>query len=303
MKPKGKPLFRKFWITLKILTAIVFVIVVLLRFEIIGGPMSNMSFRDSDEKIVMQFKDSERIPTINYLKSDDRTIRYLTLINQEDLPYVVFIHGAPGSLSDYLNYFKDKKLSDQLNLISIDRPGYGYSDFGKSETSLSLQAKAVQKVIAKECKNNKILLIGHSYGGPVAIKMGMDYPENYKAIFLLAPAIDPQNEKVIKLAALPKYAIIRWLTPPAIRVAADEKNSHIKELKQIENDYGLIRVPIYHLHGDKDSLVPYENLAFSERKIKKELLTPISLKNVDHFLPWSHYDLITQKILEVTSTF
>lgn len=303
MKSKGNKYLRIVWMAFKILMAVALVIAVLLRFEIIGAPIANMSFRYSDEKLLAQFNDQDKIPTIKYLKTNDRTIRYLSINNKSDSPYVIFIHGAPGSLSDYHQYFKDPQIIDNLNLISIDRPGFGFSDFGDAETSLAAQASAIRSVVLKECKNNMILVIGHSYGGPIAVKMAMDNPDAYRAIMLLAPALDPQNEKEIKMAALPNLPVIRWLTPTAIRVATDEKNSHILELEKIEQDYHLIGVPVFHFHGNKDSLVPYENLNFSKRKIDAKLLEPIALKGVDHFLPWSHYDLIKQYILEITSGF
>ena len=296
---------RKKWFTFqaiaKLLAASLVVFIILLRFEIIGHPMLNMSFRQSDRRLQNQFEHEDIQPEIKYISSKSHTVRYIILENDKEYPYIVFIHGAPGSLSDYLGFFKDSLLNRQLNLISIDRPGYGYSDFGESEPSIAAQADAIQSVISSACKNDDILLVGHSYGGPIAIKMSMDNPGAYKAVVLLAPALDPRNEKVIRLAELPKIKIIRWLVPKALRVSADEKNSHIEELRNIEPGYNSISTPIYHIHGDADSLVPYENMAYSRSKIDEKYLQTVALHNADHFLPWSHHEMIVKKILEITS--
>jgi len=218
-----------------------------------------------------------------------------------EFPNIVFIHGAPGSLADYLKYFKDDELLKKVNLFSVDRIGYGHSGFGKSETSIKVQGEAINSIIENECKNKNIILVGHSYGGPIAIQMAMEFAAKYKGIILLAPALDPDNEKEIKLAQLPMYQPIRWLTPPALRVAADEKNSHVEELRKMLDNYNSIQIPVWHIHGTSDSLVPHENLEFSKRKISSHLLNAISLKKVDHFLPWSHYNLVVEKILKMAA--
>ena len=286
---------------LKILLSLLFVFILLLRLEIIGHPLLNMSFRYSDKKIINKFRNEDVKPEIRYGAYKNHTLRYLELITNPKLPYVVFIHGAPGSSVDYLNYFKDEAFYTQVNLISIDRLGYGFSEFGKSVTSIQTQAKAIQSVIDYSCKSKNIILVGHSYGGPIALKMAMDFPGKHKCIVLLAPALDPKNEKEIKIAQLALIQPIRWLTPPALRVAADEKATHIEELRKMTPFYDRINIPVCHIHGNKDSLVPFENLAFSKDHIDPVLLESITLQNADHFLPWSHYDFIVDKIVEYSN--
>ncbi len=281
---------------LKIVLSFLIILIILLRLEIIGQPIMNMSFRLSDDKILKEFKNENLKPEIKYHTFKGQTMRYLELALNPNLPYVVFIHGAPGSLSDYSAFFRDEELYRQINLISVDRLGYGNSEFGTPETSLKVQGEAIQSIIEKAC-NSRPVLVGHSYGGPIAIKMVMDNPMKYKSIILLAPALDPANEKEIILAKLPLIQPIRWLTPPALRVASDEKMTHINELKKMLGKYHEIEVPVLHIHGTDDSLVPYENLSFSIKNMTPSILETISLDNTDHFLPWSHHDLIRNQIL------
>lgn len=103
---------------------------------------------------------------IQYLDHNNAKIRYMLLTTAPDLPYVVFIHGAPGSSGDFLDFFQDRKLTNNFNLISMDRLGYGYSDFGQSETSMQKQAEAIMAVIAHACPNNRVMLVGHSMAAP-----------------------------------------------------------------------------------------------------------------------------------------
>ena len=155
---KKTPLLSR---VIQFISLLILFLIVLLRLEIIGQPMVNMSFRYSDKKLNKQFKFEDRQPQIKYIDFENNTLRYLELVVDPELPYVVFIHGAPGSLADYLDYFRDERVYNKLNLISIDRLGYGNSDFGRSETSIQKQGEAIQSVIKKACKNDKIILLGH----------------------------------------------------------------------------------------------------------------------------------------------
>lgn len=285
-------------IWLQILLALFCILILLLRFEIVGQPILTMSFRYSDRKITSLFRGEDVQPEIKYHNFNGQVLRYVELVTNKNLPYVIFIHGAPGSSADYYDYFRNEELYERVNLISIDRLGYGYSDFGNSQTSIQQQGEAIQSIIEKSCLSQHVILVGHSYGGPIAVRMAMDNPTLYKSLLLLAPALDPENEKVIKIARLANIKPTSWITPAALKVAADEKFSHTEELRKMIPFYKKIAIPVCHIHGTKDSLVPYENLDFSIKHFPKNLIEPLTLGGEDHFLPWSQKELIVKKIIE-----
>lgn len=282
---------------LLILSVLFCILILLLRFEIIGQPMLTMSFRYSDRKITSLFRGEDLHPEIKYHNFNGQMLRYIELTTNKNLPYVIFIHGAPGSSADYYDYFRNEELYERVNLISIDRLGYGYSDFGNSHTSIQQQGEAIQSIIEKSCLSQDVILVGHSYGGPIAVRMAMDNPTSYKSLLLLAPALDPENEKVIKIARLADMKWISWIIPAALMVAADEKFSHTEELKKMIPFYNKIAIPICHIHGTKDSLVPYENLDFSIKHFPNNLIEQVILEGEDHFLPWSQKELIGKRII------
>lgn len=287
---------QRIW--LQILLALFCILILLLRFEIVGQPILTMSFRYSDRKITSLFRGEDVQPEIKYHNFNGQVLRYVELATNKNLPYVIFIHGAPGSSADYYDYFRNEELYEKVNLISIDRLGYGYSDFGISQTSIQQQGEAIQSIIEKSCLSQHVILVGHSYGGPIAVRMAMDNPTSYKSLLLLAPALDPENEKVIKIARLANIKPTSWITPAALKVAADEKFSHSEELRKMIPLYKKIAIPVCHIHGTKDSLVPYENLDFSIKHFPKNIIEPVILDGEDHFLPWSQKELIVKKIIE-----
>ena len=56
------------------------------------------TFRYSDKAVYQYFEKKKLHPTINYYTVQGRRIRYLE-IGADSLPTVLFIHGAPSSLS------------------------------------------------------------------------------------------------------------------------------------------------------------------------------------------------------------
>jgi pimeloyl-ACP methyl ester carboxylesterase len=54
------------------------------------------------------------------------------------------------------------------------------------------------------------------------------------------------------------------------------------------------------IHGTKDRLVPYANMAFMQKELVNAKIDTLSIKNADHFIPWSHYEIIRKALLEIT---
>ncbi|MCL8000074.1 alpha/beta hydrolase [Brucella sp. 21LCYQ03] len=103
---------------------------------------------------------------------------------------VVFIHGASTSLLDPLYSFKSKHPAD-IDMLFVDRPGHGQSDFGPPENILpDAQADAIAKLMQKRGIEHATI-IGHSYGGAVAAAMALRHPEHVSGLILLSPAVYP----------------------------------------------------------------------------------------------------------------
>src|SRR5688572_29677493 len=87
--------------------------------------------RWSDEKAYMVFT-SRKIPLeIHDTLINNRHIHY-AISGSDSLPTLVFLHGSPGSWMNYMKFMGDSALQRKFRIVSIDRPGFGYSDFGKA---------------------------------------------------------------------------------------------------------------------------------------------------------------------------
>ncbi len=264
----------------------------------ISQGLMNMQFRQSDKKIRTYFTSSPVQPNIYFAECEDRLVRVVEVFNHDSLPNLIFVHGAPGSSNDFIRYLADPDLQSHFNLITYDRPGYGYSGFGHSMISIKEQAAIIDQITGH--LSGKSILIGHSYGGPIILQFAFDYPDRYSTLVLLAPANDPDNELIFKIAYLGKWPPTRWLTPTAMRVAADEKFSHAKELGKMIPYYPTIDKKVIHVHGTKDSLVPFVNLEFTEEHLNNADFEKVVLENEDHFIPWTKFDLIKIRLLNLS---
>ncbi len=272
-----------------------FSMVTLLFGCFVVGMMSCLRLRNSDQKVIKQFKENGLVPKIHC--TEGSKMRYVQYGEGDVL--IVFIHGAPGSSDNYYDYLMDSALYHRAVMITPDRLGYGYSEFGHAEVSIKKQAQSIAELIKVASDTIRhVVLVGHSFGGPIAARVCMDYTELVDGLVMLAPALDPDEERLFWFAYLGKYPPTRWLTPAPFRVAADEKFGHVAELQKMEPYWHKISIPVIHVHGDKDSIVPYKNLAFTNEVISHTNLQVITITEANHFIPWTNREEVTKIIVD-----
>ncbi len=150
-----------------------------MLFAILLLANSCLTLRDSDKKMVKKFQEIGQDIEIYHDTFNGKSIRYVSrTIFDKSKPTIIFVHGAPGSLDNYYKYLQDVDLQEKANLVAVDRLGYGYSEFGKTETSIAKQADVIN-FIANKYTENKIILMSWSFGGPIIGKMAIDNPSIY----------------------------------------------------------------------------------------------------------------------------
>lgn len=243
------------------------------------------------EKSAVAFKDKTKQfdgYKIHYIETGD-TLK----------PTLLFIHGSPGSWNAFKEYLADTLLLKKYRLIAIDRPGFGYSDFGEAQ-NLSVQSQRISEFI-KVIRNKKpLILVGHSVGGPVVAKLALDHPDWYSNIVILAGSLDPKAENPEKWRKIIMVSPVRYLIPGALRPSNDELWWLKKDLFNLKPELHKIITNVTIVHGTKDVLVPYSNVAFMTKNfVNAKSMDTITIQKANHFIPWSHYEIIRNALLKL----
>lgn len=259
---------------------------------------SCMTMRMSSNKTKAFFETSKTSFIDSTIIVEDAKIHYIQTGNNNSST-LFFIHGSPGSWDAYKDFLKDTLLLKKYRMIAIDRPGFGYSNFGSSE-NLFQQAHVIEAFVEKINNTKNCYLIGHSYGGPVIVKMAVDKPKMFKQIVILAGAIDPDAEEPENWRPIFISKPLRYLVPGALRPANDELWWLKNDLKVMQPTLKNIVTNVVVIHGTKDPLVPYSNVAFIKKEfVNAKSMEVISIKDANHFIPWEHYETIRNKLLNL----
>ena len=112
-------------------------------------------------------------------------------------PDLVLIHGAGGNLRDFTFDLADR-LTDRYTVYAFDRPGLGWTDrlpgFGGAGSTAGespAQQAALLHKAARQLGARRPIVLGHSYGGAVALAWGLEAPQDTAAIVLLGAVSNP----------------------------------------------------------------------------------------------------------------
>jgi pimeloyl-ACP methyl ester carboxylesterase len=107
---------------------------------------------------------------------------------RDDVP-IVLIHGAGCNLED-MRLALGERLRGR-RLIFIDRPGHGWSERrGVDGSSPAYQASIIGDVLDR-LGISRAIMVGHSWGGTLALRFALDYPQRVTGLVVLAPPLFP----------------------------------------------------------------------------------------------------------------
>ncbi len=269
-------------------TALVLVAIFLVMIHVFFQPKT-------EEDIIASFKESNIEITIKNKEFEGHSYNMFTTRKELDttLPNLLFIHGSPGSAMDYERYLKDSVLNSKANLIAYDRVGYGIENSGEIQ-NIAFETELLNS-ITDNLDISKTILVGYSYGGPVALASN----KKYQKIVLLAPAVYSEVEPMFWFLNFYKFPLTRWVMPKALKTASKEKLQHPEDLKSFEQHWSDNPSFIYVVHGDKDWIVPLENSTYIQQQFDESNFELVILKDASHDLIWTRFSTIKNELLKV----
>ena len=252
---------------------------------------------------------------------------------------VVFIHGNPGSHQDFSRTLLGD-VSESYRAVAFDRPGHGHSErFEGTRVTVEAQARLLRNAL-KKLSIERPSIVGHSWGGAVALAMALEAQEDVAGLVLLAPAAYP-GDKAQWWTVLPHVPLLgnfllqtltpllgRWIVRsslkqayhpqpiqedyareaealwtrlPQIKACANDDRSLDDSLKFLSERYPELDLPVIIVTGDSDLLVkPEEHACRLHQSIRGSEL--IRLDGTGHQIPQTRPESVTEAIEMVSAS-
>lgn len=208
---------------------------------------------------------------------------------------LVFIHGwgVSSEIFKPLYYF----LKNDFEIYDLDLPGFGKMPIEKIMT-LKDYADFVYEFLKKNQIENPII-IGHSFGGAVATKLALLYPDKISKLILVAASAirQPRRQMILikKIADILKPLLPGKLRKFILKLLGYDKTDYAQiespELKEtfknvISEDlspyFSLIKIPTLVIWGENDAITPFAEGELIAKSIPSAKLEVI--KNAGHFV-------------------
>lgn len=277
----------------------------------------------------------KKAPTPRVVRVENLSIHAVERPGRRMDEAIILIHGAGLDHRDWTYQFIDA-LPTTRRVIAFDRPGFGASGRPAMAGGLpSVQARLLRKA-AEEMGVKRAVLVGHSWGGAVAMSWGLDAPEQTIGVVSLAGAVAPwsftstlEHNRRMRHAAQMAFrpggmraaamdGLIESFAPAPLpegyveHIATDLRQSRkasamVGDVAQFNGALGLLAQryadfdrPVALLYGDQDRVLsPVEQGEAARKALPNATLT--ILEGAGHMIHHTHGDACRAAIRKVVS--
>ena len=225
---------------------------------------------------------------------------------------IIILHGWGSGAKNWarVKEFLEKK---GCQVFLPDLPGFGETPPPPKAWSLDDYVEWVRDFSEKN-NLSEFFLLGHSFGGGIAIKFALKYPEKIKKLFLVSSAAirkkTIKKEILKKIASffkrfsfLPGYNYLRKVLYKIFFRKSDYlltegvmKETYLKVISEDLSDIlSNISVPTVIIWGKKDDIFPVKDAYFINQKIKNSVLE--ILPNIKHNPQTEAPEILAEKII------
>lgn len=228
-------------------------------------------------------------------------------------PAILILHGW-GRGSDSYTEVMEGIAKEGYQVVVPDLPGFGKSLPPSFVWGVDEYVEFV-KNFADALALQKFVLLGHSFGGSVATKFTIKYPEQVRKLLLVDSAairrkrLKKEIQKAVvhflhQFSFLPFYGFIRKIAYRTLFRSSDYslmegvmKETYLKVIgENISHMFSQISVPTLLVWGEKDGITPLAHAYFMKENIPGATLEIIP--NVRHNPHREAPETLVKKILE-----
>lgn len=165
--------------------------------------------------------------------------------------------GTPSNKFIYQRFLRVAPAG--LDVVVLTRPGFGRGHEGPI-TDFDEQVAAIKPFLpGGEFGDKKIVTMGVSYGGELALKAALDFPEHVFGAVTVAALIDEPHDYALKLEQLGGETGIEPYVPNRWQKVRAEVAGRRAQIGPLLERLKSLRAPVEVMHGDFDALVPRSN--------------------------------------------
>lgn len=163
-------------------------------------------------------------------------------------------------------------------MIVADRPGFSSSEPEGAVRDLAKQAEALAPMLEAR-PGQRVLLVGQSFGAPVATLMAQRYPERVHAVVLMSAYFGDRGPTARRMLGAGR--LFHAMLPRDLRNSVSEMTAQGEQLPAVWEALRGLEQPVVFVHGDDDTFVP---LAADQRVAAEYGRTLVTVPEGDHFL-------------------
>ncbi len=221
-------------------------------------------------------------------------------------PIIVAIHGTPGGWGAWSDLMMLPEIKSDFKLLAIDRPGWGKSTSDQIkvlpafEDQANIIASWLKPIVERE--QQPVILLGHSWGGPVIAQLAIDYPELVAAIVTVAGPFNASLSNPRWYNKLADNRLISWLIGSSLRRSNEEMMPLAKQLALMAPHLSSITGPVEIIQGGVDGLVNKENATFFANSLKNAKVKLHEFPQQGHFIPFNNPEIISAVLIQLASS-
>ena len=190
----------------------------------------------------LAYEAEQTVPRPGGLLPVEGGVMHYVVTGATDAPTLVMIHGIAGQLQHF-TYAMVGLLKGDFRVIAVDRPGCGYSTLTSGDgASLGDQARMIDALLA-ELEVEQAVLVGHSLGGAVALRMALDHPDRVGALALLCPLSQAQPKAPAALRGLQvsnsrlRHFLSKTIAVPIAKLTANKVLAQAFKPETVPDDF------------------------------------------------------------------